>query len=244
MTILRIRGIPIRLHSSFLVLAGGLVLWQLVAEGAAAAVTGLLLGVVVFGSVLLHELGHALAGRGFGLRTRDITLYPFGGVAAMEVPATRPTVELIVAVAGPAVNAGLALFGLLLLRLGVPFASEVLAINAMLGIFNLLPAYPMDGGRVLRAWWTMRDGPVVATLKALRVSRWFAWGMVGLGLMMRSSLLLVGLFLLYATSNERRRWQTLARQIGAMTDSRGFPPSTAAPSTRPSAAGGWSHPTR
>lgn len=205
------RGIPIRLHWSFLALGGVYLLLEALAGGLSAAMAAGGLAVLVFGSVLLHELGHAMAGRAFGIPTRDITLYPFGGVASMQVQANRPKVELLVALAGPAVNLVLAALGLVALQLGVAEAGLFVVINLVMGIFNLLPAYPMDGGRVLRAYWTLRGEPVEATMRALKLSRWFAWGFIVLGLFGSPSLILVGAFLLFVIGAERRRWLAMMR---------------------------------
>lgn len=211
MRILTLRDIPIRLHSSFLLLAGGLVGWELLRSGVDAAVGAALLGLVVFGSVLLHELGHAMAGRSFGIPTRDITLYPFGGVARMDIGSLRPVPELVVAVAGPLVNLILAGLGFGLAELGLPLALELAVINLGLGLFNLLPAYPMDGGRVLRALLSLGRDPVVATHTALSISRWFAWAFViAAPLVGAWSLALVGGFLLFAIGGERRRLAHMA----------------------------------
>src|SRR5262249_60731937 len=140
---------------------------------------------VVFGCVVLHELGHALTARRFGIRTLDITLYPIGGVARLERLPERPTEELLIALAGPAVNLAIvALLTPLLLAgafltpgaeealappallLAVTFLVHVWVANAVLVLFNLLPTFPMDGGRVLRAVLAYRLGAVRATAGA------------------------------------------------------------------------------
>jgi len=130
--------------------------------------------VALFGCVALHELGHALAARGYGIRTRDITLYPIGGVARLEHMPEKPSAEMLIALAGPAVNVVLAaVFGGLWFIgqkvLGptgsaVGWASDFIArlalANVALVVFNMIPAFPMDGGRVLRAflsWFTSRE---------------------------------------------------------------------------------------
>lgn len=206
MRILTVRDIPIRLHGSFLLLGGALLAWELLRSGPGAALGSAVLGLLLFGSVLLHELGHALAGRGFGIATRDITLYPFGGVARMQMGALRPLPELVVALAGPAVNLVLVVLGLLLDQAGLPLARELALINLGLGLFNLLPAYPMDGGRVLRAALSLRTDPLEATGQALRLSRWFAWAFIGAAPLLGAwSLALVGAFLLFSIGAEQRR---------------------------------------
>lgn len=206
MHLLTVRRIPIRLHSSFLLLGAGLVAWKVVSAGPAAAAAAVGLWTLVFASVLLHELGHALAGRLFGIHTRDITLYPFGGVARMEMGQLRPLPEVVVSLAGPAVNVALASLALGLLALGLPLGQDLLLINLGLGLFNLLPAYPMDGGRVLRALLSLRSDPLRATWQALRLSRVFGWAfVVAAPLLQAWSLLLVGGFLLLTIRAEQAR---------------------------------------
>ncbi len=216
MRLLTIQRIPIRLHSSFILLAMVLLGFELLRGGAIAALGALLLWAAIFGSVVLHELGHALAGRLFGVQTRDITLYPFGGVARMNMGLLRPVPELVVSLAGPVVNFAIAAGAFLLTGIGVPGLRELMALNLVLGVFNLLPAFPMDGGRVLRAVLSFRRDPAVATLTALRLSRWLAWGFVAAAPLAGAwSLALVGGFLLLVNRTETRRWQAIAAMRGA-----------------------------
>lgn len=139
----------------------------------------------IFGCVVLHEVGHALAARGYGIGTRDITLYPVGGVASLERMPEKPGREIAIALAGPAVNvviaiglfAGLAAgvlfnpFGLSVAQPGVveAFATRLMEANIFLAVFNLLPAFPMDGGRVLRAVLAIGMPRVRATAAAVTV---------------------------------------------------------------------------
>lgn len=244
MRLLTVRDIPIRLHGSFLALATMLLGWELLRGGPGAALGALVLGASIFGSVLLHELGHALVGRLFGIQTRDITLYPFGGIARMTMGRLAPLPELVVSLAGPAVNMVLAVGAWLLADLGMPAARELALLNLALGIFNLLPAYPMDGGRVLRALLSLRMDPVRATLAALNLSRAFAWLFVLLAPLAGSwSLALVGGFLLLAGRGERRRWQQLARLQAAGGLPRG-PRSLHTPSPEQLRALPFGHPVR
>ena len=195
---------PVRLHSSFLILGSLFIGWELVTAGLSAALGALAFGVALFGSVALHEVGHALMAARFGIRTRSITLYPFGGIAALERE-PRGRAELWIALAGPLVNVGLAVVGLALMP-WIPGAGVFVALNLGMAVFNLLPAFPMDGGRVARAWWTRQLGHVRATERALKVSRWFAWGFVALALVSGAwNLALIGLFLLFMVRAEGAR---------------------------------------
>jgi len=144
-----------------------------------------LLVVAIFGCVLLHELGHALMARAFGIGTRSITLYPIGGVARLDRMPEQPSRELAIAIAGPLVNVGIAVILLLVLLVlsfiggalgggGLfvsvgTFLAFLLGANVCLAVFNLLPAFPMDGGRVLRALLSMGMGPLRATEIAVKV---------------------------------------------------------------------------
>ena len=136
----------------------------------------------VFGCVALHEVGHALAAAAYGIRTRDITLYPIGGVASLEGMPEKPLQEVVVALAGPAVNVVIAagiFLGVVGGAMAMPWASapdaveefvgRLLLANVVLCLFNLLPAFPMDGGRVLRALLSIRMTRLRATEIAVKV---------------------------------------------------------------------------
>jgi len=153
------------------------------------------LTIAVFTAVVLHEFGHALTARYFGVRTRDITLWPIGGIASLEKMPEKPMQQLLVALAGPAVNLAIALqlFGLLLLRgkhveldtfahTQESFVTEFMWFNVSLALFNLLPGFPMDGGRILRALLAMRMAPERATQIAARVGQGVAvvFGIAGM----------------------------------------------------------------
>src|SRR5262249_53668085 len=148
----------------------------------------------VFGCVVLHELGHALTARRYGIETRDITLYPIGGVARLERLPQRPLEEFWIAVAGPAVNFVIALVVAgLILGGGMSFSFfavdsfanlillTLLYANGMLALFNLMPAFPMDGGRVLRALLASHLGQLQATTIAVQIGVAMAviFGVVG-----------------------------------------------------------------
>ncbi len=182
-------GIAIQCSWSFVLLV--LLLLALTNDPAQAA---LYLG-LLFGAVLLHELGHALVARRFGIRVLDIALWPLGGMARMSEMPEKPKVEGCIAAAGPAVNlvlaaaSGLVFLPTLLLPQSAPVDSirsvllQFLWINAALGTLNLLPAFPMDGGRILRAWLARTRDWVDATELAVRTGRWIAGGMVVVGLL-------------------------------------------------------------
>jgi Zn-dependent protease len=179
----RVAGIDVYVHATFLVV---FFLFPGVFAGGSLAPLNVFLILSVFGCVLLHELGHALAARRFGIETRDITLYPIGGVARLERLPRASGAELLIALAGPAVNfAIVALLVPLLVLEGAAFASsgesilglflqELLIVNLGLGLFNLIPAFPMDGGRVLRAVLSGWLGRVQATSVAARVGQFLA----------------------------------------------------------------------
>lgn len=193
MHLCRLGGIPLRLHWSFLVLMAYLA-WE---GGRAAGWLGAvwLLGFVIaaFACVVLHELGHAWMAQRFGVRTDQILLMPIGGMAAFDRIPRRPREELLIALAGPAMNAGLCLAGL---ALGVRFAPDwdpllfpltlaefgrhLVAVNIVMGTFNLLPIFPMDGGRVLRALLSLRIPYLPATRWAVGLGKVFALGAIAL----------------------------------------------------------------
>jgi Zn-dependent protease/CBS domain-containing protein len=191
-----VAGIDVYVHGTFLLLIAFVAFSDLVAgQGVAAMVRGTLLVLAVFTTVVLHELGHALTARRFGLATRDITLLPIGGVARLEKMPDEPTQQLLVALAGPTVSLSIALvlFGVVRLLDGPvgieyvrhasgPFLTQLMWINVSLAVFNLLPGYPMDGGRILRALLAMRMAPERATQIAARVGQGVAviFGLVGL----------------------------------------------------------------
>ena len=224
-TLARLWGVPVRIHSSFVLLAVGFSAWRYHRGGLWEAVDGLIIGTMLFGSVLLHELGHARAGRSFGVSTRDVTLYPFGGVAAMKLPPNDSSAELWIALAGPAVNVALAALGGLLFAARVPLAHEMvlpfIGINVGMAVFNLAPAYPMDGGRVLRAWLAERRGLIPDTQTALFVSRLIAWACLAASLRGSPPLALAGGFLLLVTGGERKRWDLAAQRAASLAAWRG-----------------------
>jgi Zn-dependent protease/predicted transcriptional regulator len=219
-----VAGIDIHVHATFLLLLAWLGLRDYRAGGAAAAAASILSLLSVFLIVVLHEYGHALTARRYGIPTRDITLLPIGGVARLESIPRDPRQELAIAVAGPAVNIALALIILAVLVVtggGVPPASELLpfteggrgggflaamlAVNVALVLFNMIPAFPMDGGRVLRAVLALRSGDYTrATEQAARVGQIFAllFGVVGLFGNVSPFLVFIALFVWLGAAGE------------------------------------------
>jgi len=185
--IARVSGIDVKIHVTFLLLLGwfGWLSWEEGGIPAAAEAVGFIL--LLFLCVLLHEFGHALAARMYGIRTPDITLLPIGGVARLERMPEKPSQELVVAVAGPAVNVVIALVLFLVLaakfrlsdlmsldRLDGDVLANLLSVNIMLIAFNAIPAFPMDGGRVLRALLAMKFDYLTATTVAARIGQGIA----------------------------------------------------------------------
>jgi Zn-dependent protease/predicted transcriptional regulator len=218
----RIAGIDLRIHATFILLLAWIALSHLLhGHGAALALQALLMILCVFGIVVLHELGHALVARRFGIQTQDITLLPIGGVARLERIPTRPVEELLIAIAGPAVNvvlAGALLLSLLLTggsasfaELGstsAPLLQQLLWINISLAAFNLIPAFPMDGGRVLRALLATRLPRARATTLAATVGQGFALLLGLLGLFVNPILILFALFIWIGAQQEAQQTVT------------------------------------
>ena len=209
-------GIDVYIHATFLLLIGwvGFSHW-LENNSWLEVLSGIGFILVLFLCVLLHEYGHALTARKYGIKTRDITLYPIGGVARLERMPEKPIEELWVALMGPAVNVVIALilFAALFLtgnlvplsELGVAsgsFLERVMVVNISLVLFNLIPAFPMDGGRVLRALLAMRIDYVRATQIAASIGQGLAllFGLVGL--FGNASLLFIAFFIWIGASQE------------------------------------------
>ena len=223
-----VAGIGIFLHWTFGLLLLGVpafYLWQGATAQAALVGTGIILA--VFACVVLHELGHALTARRFGVTTRDITLYPIGGIARLQRIPEEPMKEFWIAVAGPAVNVAIAAaLGALAVALGAtlqpqvalftpegPQSGNILAtllwINAALALFNLLPAFPMDGGRVLRALLATRLTYARATQIAANVGQAMALGFGLLGLFVGNLILLFIAVFVYLGARQEARQATL-----------------------------------
>jgi Zn-dependent protease len=215
----RLGGIDLRVHATFFILLAWFALVYYRESGSAVAATrGVVFTLALFVSVVLHELGHALAGRRVGVPTRDITLLPIGGVARLEHIPDDPKQELAIALAGPAVTLVIALTLYVLLRaLALPtallenavtrggggaFLAQLMWVNVSLLVFNLLPAFPMDGGRVLRATLALRRDYLRATEIAARVGRAFALLFGIVGLFYSAFLVVIALFIWFGAAAE------------------------------------------
>lgn len=212
----RFAGIDVYVHATFLLLIGwvGYSHW-LEHQKWSEVFNGILFILALFSCVILHEYGHALTARKYGIKTRDITLYPIGGVARLERMPEKPIEELWVALMGPAVNVVIAagLFAYLFLTESlVPlneltvasgsFAERLMTVNLSLVLFNLIPAFPMDGGRVLRALLAMRMDYVRATQIAANIGQGMAFLLGFIGLFSNPFLLFIALFVWIGASQE------------------------------------------
>jgi len=220
----RFAGIDTYVHASFLLLVAwaAWAAWSGVGTGL-AVLMGVAFLLAVFGSVLLHELGHALMARRFGIDTRRIILSPIGGIAQLEGMPRRPRQELAVALAGPAVNFVLAalLWVVTPAFAGAPVLGQllgsVMVANLGLGLFNLVPAFPMDGGRALRALLAERIGSRRATTVAAKIGKAIALVMGVVGVVWGPFMLaLVAAFVWFAANAELRasRYEAYEESFG------------------------------
>jgi Zn-dependent protease len=191
----RVFGSDVRIHVTFFLLLAWIAYSDYRLGGVSAAVEGISFILALFACVVAHEFGHVLAARRYGIRTAYIILLPIGGLARLERMPVKASQEIIVALAGPAVNVAIALLCILMTgsrfelqtleRFSDPaldFVSRLAAVNLLLVIFNLIPAYPMDGGRVLRALLTLVLSRDRASAIAARIGQAFAlvFGVIGL----------------------------------------------------------------
>jgi Zn-dependent protease/CBS domain-containing protein len=241
--IARVAGTEVRVHWTFVAFLAWLAWWYYHIGGAAAAAQGVGLILLVFLCVVLHEFGHATAARYFGVQTPDITLLPIGGVARLQRIPDKPVEELIVAIAGPAVNVVIAIVLSLLLggivswRGAIQFGPgtgilrDLLTINIVLVLFNLIPAFPMDGGRILRALLATKLPYARATQIAASVGQFVALLFCMYGLFSGNFLLIfIALFVYLGAQQEAAAAQMrdAARNFrvgdAMITDFRSLPP--------------------
>ena len=213
--IARIAGIDVKIHVTFFLLLAWIGFVYHRSGGMPATVNGVIFVLLIFLCVLLHEFGHALAARHYGIKTHDITLLPIGGLARLERMPDKPSEEVVVALAGPAVNIVIA--GVLWIFIGLtsglpnpevmhqtslPLALRLFTVNIWLVLFNMIPAFPMDGGRVLRAVLAMRMNYARATQIAASIGQGIAFIFFILGLQSNPMLLLIAVFIYFGASSE------------------------------------------
>ena len=212
----RVAGIDVKIHGTFFLLLAwfGFIFYR--QGGSAAAIDGIVFVLLIFLCVVLHEFGHALAARRYGIKTHDITLLPIGGVARLEKMPDKPGEEIVVALAGPAVNVVIAVvlwvaIGLfkpgipnpeMMEETRVPLLLRLLTVNIWLVLFNMIPAFPMDGGRVLRAVLAMRMNYARATQVAASIGQGIAFLFFIIGLWWNPMLLLIAVFIYFGASSE------------------------------------------
>jgi len=228
-TIARIAGSEIRIHLTFLIFLAWIAIAEYSAGGRTAAVDSVIFIVAVFACVLLHELGHAVAARRYGITTPDITLLPIGGLARLSRIPEKPSEEIVIAIAGPLVNVAIAVI-LVLFGARIDFSAmaavenpdagfltRLAGVNVFLVLFNLIPAFPMDGGRVLRALLAFRLGRRRATAIAARIGQGLAFLFGFLGLMTGNAILVfIAIFVFLAAAGE-------ASQIGLVETAKRIP---------------------
>jgi Zn-dependent protease/CBS domain-containing protein len=210
-----IAGTKVRVHITFILFL--IYIWgaNYVTGGSGAAWTGTIFMLLLFLCVLLHEFGHVFAARAFGINTPDVTLLPIGGVARLERIPEEPGKEFLIAIAGPLVNVVIALLLMGLSgaevsgrslaavdRAAVPMADRLASVNLFLAAFNLIPAFPMDGGRILRSLLAIRLGFTRATEIAATVGQWFAFVLGFIGLFGNPLLIFIAIFVYLAAASE------------------------------------------
>ncbi len=226
----RLFGSEIRVHVTFFLLLAWIGVAYYQQGGTSAAVQGVLFILAIFACVVAHEFGHALTARRYGIRTPDITLLPIGGLARLERMPEKPRQEIIVALAGPAVNVVIAAVLMLFMNASfsvdalqkldnpsLSFLARLASVNVFLALFNLIPAFPMDGGRVLRAvlaiWYPRRQ----ATNIAARVGQALAFVFGFLGLVGGNPLLILIAFFVYLAATAEAQMvglQDVSRHVG------------------------------
>ncbi|MDT8066781.1 MAG: site-2 protease family protein [Terriglobia bacterium] len=229
----RIFGVELRIHATFALLLIFLVATGSVRSGTLGGVRSLVLLGIIFGSVILHELGHAVTAMKFGVVVRSIVLLPIGGVTLMD-DQTRtqpnPKRDIRIALAGPMVNLVLAVFfgtGALLFfpqanLWAQPWVSasnlirSLVWTNFFLGAFNLVPAYPLDGGHILRAWMSYRMDHLTATRRSVMIGQMFALSLLVIGAGMRDPwLTMIAVILFFGAQIENRSaiFQSVLEQV-------------------------------
>jgi stage IV sporulation protein FB len=227
-----VAGTAVRMHVTFLLFLVWIFGVNYAAGGQQAAWGGLLFMVLLFGCVLLHEFGHIFTARAFGVTTPFVTLLPIGGVAQLERIPEEPGQEFLIAIAGPLVNVVITILlvgvaganlhsgATAVDNMQIPLIDRLAAVNLFLALFNMIPAFPMDGGRVLRALLASRMGYVRATEVAAAIGQFVAFALGFIGLMYNPILIFIAIFVYLAASSE-------AHMVALRAASRGVPVSHA-----------------
>ncbi len=228
-----VAGTVVRIHLTFLLFLAWIFAASYAQGGSASAYDSLFFMVLLFTCVLLHEFGHIFTARAFGVTTPYVTLLPIGGVAQLERIPEEPRQEFLIAIAGPLVNVAITL--LLVAFAGanlnasaasaidnsqIAMIDRLAAVNLFIALFNMIPAFPMDGGRVLRAALASRMGYVRATEIAASIGQVVAFALGFLGLLYNPILIFIAIFVYLAASSE-------AHMVALRAVSRGVPVSHA-----------------
>ena len=229
----KVAGTVVRVHLTFLLFLAWIFAASYSQGGAATAWNSVIFMVLLFLCVLLHEFGHIFTARYFGVPTPYVTLLPIGGVAQLERIPEEPGQEFLIAIAGPLVNVaitillvvvgGATLHGYAATALdntNISMIDRLAAVNLFLALFNMIPAFPMDGGRVLRALLASRMGYVRATEVAAAIGQFVAFALGFIGLMYNPILIFIAIFVYLAASSE-------AHMVALRAVSRGVPVSHA-----------------
>lgn len=224
----RVWGIPIRMHLTFILLLAWIAWLGWSVDGLRASLWAVALIICLFACVVLHELGHSLVAMRFGAHVRSVTLLPIGGVASMKSIPEKPYQELLVSIAGPSVNLVIAAV-LMAVRGGYhalgeqsvfptnvgELADALVNANLILAVFNLIPAFPMDGGRVLRSLLALFLPFPRATAVAAMLGQFLAIGFVLLGLAGNPFLVIIGVFIFLGAGSEERtvRFKSMLRDV-------------------------------
>ncbi len=231
-----IAGTAVRIHLTFVIFLVWIFVANYVAGGSTAAWSSVVFLLLLFACVLAHEFGHIFTARAFGIATPDVTLLPIGGVARLERIPEEPSEELLIAVAGPMVNVAIA-FALMIFAgaslnvsnlwtvesSAASLADRLAVVNIFLALFNMIPAFPMDGGRVLRAVLSVRLGHVRATQTAATIGQGFAFLLGFLGLFGNPLLIFIAIFVYLAAASEaqfaalRGMWRGVPVNAAMMT---------------------------
>ncbi|MBQ4819662.1 site-2 protease family protein [Aquimarina sp. MMG016] len=226
----KVFNVKIEIHWTFIFILAWVIFSELESGGTLQnALMNTIFILLLFVCVVCHEFGHILIARKFGVATKKITLLPIGGVASMETIPENPKQELWIAIAGPAVNLAIALILLLFINLSVFIDSNpdqikelvghinlnnlviyLFSANIMLALFNFIPAFPMDGGRVLRALLAMKMDRVTATSIASGIGQFLALVFVFLGILYNPFLILIALFIFFGAYSENKMVEQLA----------------------------------